>query len=158
MRAAKVTGSLGNYEIGVMDVSTRESGPNPSANYLVGRVKRSLWGGSYIGAMAIDKTSGNPGDSYNQTEGVDTRLVFWRNLVVRGYAAQTRTPGISSGQTDLGASANYNTNWLELFGGTPQDRCQLQSRSWLLRAQQLSLRFCRNQPKAASPARAECAS
>ncbi len=99
-----------------MDVSTRESGPNPSANYLVGRVKRSLWGGSYIGAMAIDKTSGNPSDSYNQTEGVDTRLVFWRNLVVRGYAAQTRTPGISSGQSDLGASATYNNNWLELFG------------------------------------------
>ncbi len=66
--------------------------------------------------MAIDKTSGNPSDSYNQTEGVDTRLVFWRNLVVRGYAAQTRTPGVSSGQTDLGVSANYNTNWLELFG------------------------------------------
>ena len=112
----KVTGSLGNYEIGVMDVSTRESGPNPSANYIVGRVKRSLWGGSYIGALAIDKTSGNPSDSYNQTEGVDTRLVFWRNLVVRGYAAQTRSPGISSGQSDLGASATYNTNWLELFG------------------------------------------
>jgi hypothetical protein len=112
----KVTGSLGNYEIGVMDVSTRESGPNPSANYLVGRVKRSLWGGSYIGAMAIDKTSGNSNDSYNQTEGVDTRLVFWRNLIVHGYAAQTRTPGISSGQTDLGVSANYNINWLELFG------------------------------------------
>jgi Domain of unknown function (DUF5916)/Carbohydrate family 9 binding domain-like len=112
----KVTGSLGKYEIGVMDVNTRESGPNPSANYFVGRIKRSLWGGSYIGAMAIDKTSGNPADSYNQTEGIDTRLVFWRNLVIRGYAAQTRTPGVSGGQSDLGASANYNNNWLELFG------------------------------------------
>ena len=112
----KVTGSLGKYETGVMDVSTRESDPNPSANYIVGRVKRSLWGGSYIGALAIDKASGNPSDSYNQTEGVDTRLVFWRNMVVRGYAAQTRSPGISSGQSDLGASATYNTNWLELFG------------------------------------------
>jgi hypothetical protein len=52
---AKVTGSLGNFELGVMDVDTRQLGPNPSANYAVARVKRSLWGGSYIGVMGIDK-------------------------------------------------------------------------------------------------------
>jgi hypothetical protein len=54
-----------------MEVNTRESGPNPAANYLVGHVKRSLWSGSYIGLMGIDKTSGNPNDSYNQTYGAD---------------------------------------------------------------------------------------
>src|SRR5437763_5139605 len=43
---AKITGSLGNFELGVMDVDTRSSGPNPYANYAVARVKRSLWGGS----------------------------------------------------------------------------------------------------------------
>ena len=64
----KVTGSLGNFELGVMDVDTRSSGPNPCANYAVMRVKRSLWGGSYIGVMGIDKRSGNPSDSFNQSE------------------------------------------------------------------------------------------
>jgi len=38
----KVTGSLGNFEVGVMDVDTLQWGPNPSANYAVMRVKRSL--------------------------------------------------------------------------------------------------------------------
>ena len=112
----KVTGSLGNFELGFMDVDTRESGPNPAANYVVGRVKRSLWAGSYIGVMGIEKTSGNPFDSYNQTAGADTRLVFWRNLVLNAYAAQTRSPGISSGQTDVGIGATYRNNWLEVFG------------------------------------------
>src|SRR5262252_9831718 len=112
----KVTGSLGNFELGIMDVDTRESGPNPAANYVVGRVKRSLWAGSYIGVMGIDKTSGNPFDSFNQTTGADTRLVFWSNLVVNAYAAQTRSPEVSSGQTDLGIGADYRNNWLELFG------------------------------------------
>ena len=37
------------------------------------------------------------------------------NLVVNGYAAQTRTPGFSSGQTNLGAGFDYQTNWLEVF-------------------------------------------
>jgi hypothetical protein len=112
---AKVTGSLGNFELGAMEVNTRQLGPNPSANYAVMRVKRSLWGGSYVGVMGIDKRSGNPLDSFNQTTGADTRLVFFNNLVVNGYAAQTRTPGFSSGQTNLGAGFDYQTNWLEVF-------------------------------------------
>ena len=99
----KVTGSLRNFALGVMDVETRSSGPNPYANYAVMRVKRSLWGGSYLGVMGIDKRSGNPNDSFNQTSGADTRLVFFRNLVVNGFAAQSRTPGVNSGQSDLGA-------------------------------------------------------
>jgi len=112
---AKVTGSLGNFQLGLMDVDTRSSGPNPYANYALMRVKRSLWGGSYIGVMGIDKRSGNPSDHFNQAGGADARLVFFRNLVVNGYAAQTRTPGFSSGQTDLGAGFDYQINWLEIF-------------------------------------------
>jgi hypothetical protein len=99
---AKVTGSLGNFELGLMDVDTRSSGPNPFANYAVARVKRSLWGGSYVGVMGIDKRSGNPFDSFNQTTGADTRLVFFKSLVLNGFAAQTRTPFFSSGQTNIG--------------------------------------------------------
>src|SRR5207244_9495485 len=39
---AKVTGSIGNFELGVMDVDTRRSGPNPSANSAVDRLNASL--------------------------------------------------------------------------------------------------------------------
>jgi Domain of unknown function (DUF5916)/Carbohydrate family 9 binding domain-like len=112
----KITGSLANFQLGVMDVDTRQLGPNPGANYAVVRVKRSLWAGSYVGVMGIDKQSGNPSDSFNQTSGADTRLVFFKNLVLNGYAAQTRTPGFSSGQTDVGAGFHYQTNWLEVLG------------------------------------------
>src|SRR6267154_674960 len=112
---AKVTGSIGNFELGAMDVDTRSSGPNPYANYAVLRVKRSPWGGSYIGVLGIDKRTGNPFDSFNQTEGADTRLVLLKNLVLNAYATQTRTPGFVSGQTNLGAGFNYQTNWLEVL-------------------------------------------
>src|SRR2546426_2801081 len=112
---ARLTGTIGRLALGVMDVETRSSGPNPFANYAIARLKESLWGGSYIGVMGIDKRSGNPFDSFNQTSGADTRLVFYKNLVVNGYATQTRTPGFSSGQTNVGAGFNYQTNWLEVF-------------------------------------------
>jgi uncharacterized protein DUF5916 len=111
----KVTGSIDGFEIGAMDVETRRSGPNPYANYAVARVKRSLWGGSYIGVMGIDKRSGNPFDSFNQTSGADTRLVFHKDLVLTGYAAQTRSPGLPSGQTDVGTGLAYQNSWFEGF-------------------------------------------
>jgi hypothetical protein len=110
---AKVTGSLKNFALGVMDVETRSSGPNPYANYAVARVKRSLWGGSYLGAMGIDKRSGNSDDSFNEASGADARLVFFKNLVINAFAAQSRTSGISSGQADLGLGLDYQTNWLQ---------------------------------------------
>jgi hypothetical protein len=133
---AKVTGSLGGFELGVMDVDTRSSGPNPWANYAVLRLKRSLWGtGSYIGVMGIDKRSGNVTSPFNQTEGVDGRFVLFRDLVVNGYAAQTRTPGYSS----FGCGNELPFQLARLSGGTPEDWPELQSPGWISGAHRLPL-------------------
>jgi hypothetical protein len=111
---AKVTGSLAGFELGTMDVDTRSSGVNPYANYAVLRVKRSLGrSGSYLGVMGIDKRSGNPIESYNQTSGADGRWVLFRDLTLSGFAAQTRSPGFTSGQTDVGGAMTFRSNWLD---------------------------------------------
>ena len=94
-------------------METRPSGSNPYGNYAVARVKRSLFGDSYIGVMGIDKRSGNVLDPFNQTGGIDTRLVFFRNLFVDAHAAGTRSPGNPSGNSDVGTSLTYNSNWLD---------------------------------------------
>ena len=113
----KITGSLAGFDLGIMDVETRHSGPNPYANYAVVRLKRSLPGGSYLGAMGIDKRSGSVTDSFNQAGGLDGRFVLVRNLVLNGFAAETRTSNFSGAQTDLGAGLSYQSNWLELVAG-----------------------------------------
>src|SRR5579859_481115 len=110
---AKLTGTIGRLAVGAMDVDTRLSGPNPYANYAVVRLKESLWGGSYVGVMGIDKRSGNVADYFNQTGGVDTRLVFLKDFVFGGHLAGTQSPGSPSGASDLGASLHYKSNWLE---------------------------------------------
>ena len=109
----KLTGTIGRLALGVMDVDTRSSGPNPYANYAVVRLKESLWGGSYVGVMGIDKRSGNVMDTFNQTGGVDTRLVFLKDFVFDGHLAGTQSPGTPSGASDVGASLHYKSNWLE---------------------------------------------
>jgi hypothetical protein len=110
---AKLTGTFGRMELGVMDVDTRSSGPNPYANYAVARLKESLWAGSYIGVMGIDKRSGDTLDDFNQTGGVDTRLVFFKDWFVDAHMAGTRSPGEPSGASDVGASLSYRSNWLD---------------------------------------------
>ncbi len=110
----KVTGTLGKYDVGIMDVQTRSSGPNPAANYSVVRAKRSLFGSSYVGVMAIDKESGNPLDRYNRTGGVDTRLLLRKNLEVHAYAAAAGSEGINMANSNVGAEMHYRTDWLEL--------------------------------------------
>ena len=113
---AKLTGTIGRLSLGVMDVDTRSSGPNPYANYAVVRLKESLWGGSYVGVMGIDKRSGNLADYFNQTGGVDTRLVFLKDFVFDGHLAGTQSPSSPSGASDVGASLHYKSNWLEANG------------------------------------------
>ncbi len=115
---AKITGSLDGVELGVMDVDTRSSGPNQGDNFAVVRVKKSLGeSGSYLGIMGIDKRSLDVASSSNQSGGVDGKFVLFKNLVLSGYAAQTRTPGFSSGQTNLGAGLTFRSNWLDFEAG-----------------------------------------
>ncbi len=111
----KLTGTLGNYQIGIMDVQTRSDGPNPAVNYGVVRVKRSLFGNSYVGVMGIDKESGSALDPFNRTGGVDSRLVFWKNLIVHGYGARTDSSGSHSGDSNVGIDVSYETNWLQFL-------------------------------------------
>jgi uncharacterized protein DUF5916 len=110
---AKLTGRIGRLELGVLDVDTRSSGPNPYSNFAVVRLKESLWAGSYVGVMGIDKRSGDVVDHFNQTGGVDTRLVFFKDWFVDAHMAGTQSPGNPSGNSDLGASLTYRSNWLE---------------------------------------------
>jgi len=110
---ARLTGTFGRTELGMMDVETRSSGSTAYANYSILRLKESLWAGSYIGVMGIDKRSGNLGDSFNQTGGIDTRLVFFKDWFVDAHMAETRSPGSPSGASDVGASLSYTSNWLD---------------------------------------------
>src|SRR6266852_4137397 len=109
----KLTGRIGRLELGVMDVDTRSNGPNSYSNFAVVRLKESLWAGSYVGVMGIDKRSGDVLDSFNQTGGVDTRLVFFRDGLVDAHMAGTQSPGNPNGNSDLGASLTYRSNWVE---------------------------------------------
>jgi hypothetical protein len=113
----KIAGSVGGFDLGVMDVRTRAEGFNPYANYSVVRIKRPLTPGSFIGFMATDKESGNPLDPYNRSGGVDAKFVLFRNLNLRGYYAKTWTSGLHGDNTALGGRLTYANNWFNIYAG-----------------------------------------
>src|SRR5258708_6139164 len=63
--------------------------------------------------MGIDKRSGSVLDDFNQTGGVDTRLVFFKDWFVDAHMAGTQSPGYPSGASDVGAALSYRSNWLD---------------------------------------------
>ncbi len=72
LTGAKLTGTADAYDVGVLDVQTRDSLAGDGKNFFVGRVKRKFLAQSYIGGLF---TNGNPSGSDNaRTYGADLRL------------------------------------------------------------------------------------
>ena len=113
----KIAGNAHGLDLGLLNVRTREEGPNPSANYAIARVKRPLTRGSYIGFMATDKESGNPLDPYNRTGGVDAKFLLFGNLNLRGYYAKTWSPGVAGDNAAFGGRLTYANNWFNVYAG-----------------------------------------
>ena len=114
----KLTGKVGQTDIGVLDVRTRDL-PNVSAkNFFVGRVKRNLLQQSHIGVIL---TNGNPAQPISsQTFGADLRLAtsnFWgssKNLIFNAYGLKSRNEGIANRDSSYGVSVDYPNDLVEM--------------------------------------------
>ena len=112
---AKLTGSAGKFDLGFLEAQTRESGPNPSANYLVGRVKERIFSESYVGVIGIDKQSGNIADPFNRAAGADANFMFFHKLGISGFWARTFSSPLPLQGNDWAATADvtYNSNLVQ---------------------------------------------
>ncbi len=97
---ARLTGKVGDYSLGVMNIESDALtyGPPDSpmalsrANYSVVRVKRNVFGYSSVGAIFLNR-QGGAGDPFNRTLGVDMNLVLGKTTTLTALAARTFTPG-----------------------------------------------------------------
>lgn len=115
----KVTGRIGRFDVGIMDVQTRSSEIAPATNFFVGRVKSNFWSQSYIGALF---TNGEPtGTTSNQQLGVDMKIAT-ANLFNKGknfrsllYISKSRTPGKLGKDVFWGGEIVYPNDLLYLW-------------------------------------------
>jgi hypothetical protein len=106
---AKLTGHAGAFDIGILQVKTRDRGPVPGENFAVVRTLRRFWRQSYVGGILT--TRSDAGAPFRQTAGIDIVLAtsqFLRKQVleVSGfYLNTTKRPG-SRGGAAFGARVN----------------------------------------------------
>ncbi len=89
--AGRLTGRTGPYEVGVLTMRTEAEGATPANTYAVGRVKRSLWTNSWIGALGTNRDSTIGGD-FNRVFGADAHLEFYQRLLVDANLLRSSTP------------------------------------------------------------------
>ena len=89
---ARLTGRAGQFELGLLNAQTQESGPEPTRNHTVGRVKR-IFGRSFVGGMVTNLQSGGSSD-YNRTVALDSELVFFDHLNVNSFLVQSLSPDV----------------------------------------------------------------
>jgi hypothetical protein len=91
---SRLTGSVGRYQVGFLDIQQRESGSTNATNFFVGRVRRNVLANSDIGFMVTNKEVSNS-SLYNRTVGADANFRFGQSVSLNGFLAKTSTPGLS---------------------------------------------------------------
>lgn len=111
----KLTGSLGDFDLGALDAHTRESDVNPAANYAVGRIKYRFLSESYIGAIGIDKESTSSTDDFNRAAGMDLHLVLWKKWAADAYYAKTSSalPPLQGQDWSANLALSYRSNLIQ---------------------------------------------
>lgn len=99
--AGKLSGRVGEYSIGLLNVQTEEKDfpaaggmvREPETNYSVIRLKRDIFANSSIGVMMTNKERGS--QAYNRLAAVDGNIRFSPSVRMEGFFAQTYTCGLS---------------------------------------------------------------
>lgn len=107
----KLTGKVGQTELGILNVQTGSTSFVDSENLMVGRFKQNVLEQSYIGGIFTD---GNPSSGpSSSTYGVDTRFATSdflgnsQNFAVNAYTVQSDNSGVSDNNKSYGLSAHF---------------------------------------------------
>ncbi|MBI3940916.1 MAG: carbohydrate binding family 9 domain-containing protein [Acidobacteria bacterium] len=107
----RLTGRQGPFSLGWLTMQTRDVPSEPGSNFTVLRLKRNILASSEIGALVVNREGNGPAN-FNRTFVADGNFHFFRNLMLRSFAAVTRSPGLGD-DTAGEASAEWLGNLLE---------------------------------------------
>ena len=101
----KLTGKIGRYNVGFLQVQTRKLGEFatglgiPRQQFSVLRVKRDILKRSYIGAILVNRQGATTvgGASYNRVGGADAEFNLTDHYKVKAFWMGSATPGVRSG-------------------------------------------------------------
>lgn len=106
----KLTGKVGGFDVGLLSAQTNDTAQQAGENFSVARVRKEVFGRSYIGAIATNRQGGG---ARNSLVGVDGRFTFFNNLNVMGLAARSDDNG-APGQWAKQIGAEWRDDFVEV--------------------------------------------
>jgi hypothetical protein len=110
---ARLTGRVGGFDLGVLNVQSEDLGTMPGENFSVVRVRRRVLGNSDVGFIVTNRDPSGPLTPANQAAGVDANLTLLGRLFINTYLAGTREGEESDGAGRLSVGwrdALWNTS------------------------------------------------
>ena len=106
----RLTGKVGPYSIGLLDVQTGEESVSgaDATNFSVVRVKRDVLRRSAVGALFTSRSVSTEGNGGNYVYAVDGVFSFYDNLNINTYLARTETPKLRGDDLSYQAQLDYN--------------------------------------------------
>lgn len=107
----RVTGRVGDYEVGLLDIQTQDARGRPGANHMAARVRRDIGSRSSVGLLATGVLS----EGASRDNGVlaaDFNLSPLRYLSVDGFVAASFQPGSDPDNLGAGGVLHWATDEL----------------------------------------------
>ena len=110
----RLTGKVGRYSVGVLDIRTGDSDAAKAVatNFGVVRLKRDILRRSYVGLIATHRSPAARAGGDNAVVGVDANLSFFQSLNIVGYYAGSRTPDRRGDDRSYRARFDYDADRL----------------------------------------------
>ena len=103
---ARLTGRVGQWDVGALDMQTQRAFSSPAENFAVLRARRNLFGKSDIGVL-LQNRAATDSNTWNRSVGMDANLRLGSNTIVNAYAARSDAPGSSSDGTAMRTQLAY---------------------------------------------------
>ena len=98
----RLTGRVGGYAIGLLNMQTRDDPEHPGENFSVVRLRKNILGSSDVGFMFVNRegTGRSAADAYNRTLGADANLrLAGGRMLLNSYLAVTDEPDATGDRT-----------------------------------------------------------
>ena len=90
LAGSRLTGRVGGWSLGALNIQQREKDNSPSTNFTALRLRRNILANSDIGVMMLNKEP--EGAAYNRAFGADANFRFFRDLTMNFAAARSSSP------------------------------------------------------------------
>ncbi|MEY3668284.1 MAG: hypothetical protein RL572_1824 [Pseudomonadota bacterium] len=116
---ARLTGKVGDYEIGALTINTdaEDFATLESTGFSVLRIKRDVLSRSTVGVMLTDRSESLVGNGASQLYAIDGAFDFLEDFSFDTYLARTDSPGLRDDDRSYMANVAYDSDLLGLNTG-----------------------------------------